>query len=139
MAESLKVVWNESLLTGVRIVDVQHKYLVDIINELAEAIETGKGASAIRDVLNLLKYYAEWHFGREEACMERYHCPVAPVNQQAHHYFLTTLEGFQVEFRQGGDVADLARRMYGELTHWLVSHIQKVDGKLAACAPAETS
>ena len=38
MSESLKVAWSEALSTGDRATDVQHKYLIDIINELAEAI-----------------------------------------------------------------------------------------------------
>lgn len=133
MAESLKLAWDTSLSTGERSVDVQHKYLIDIINELADAIERQQGAVAVKKILNLLKYYAEWHFGREEMCMERHHCPAAAVNKQAHGWFMATFEGFQDEYRTSGGSQELALRMYGELTTWLVAHIKKIDTQLGGC------
>lgn len=137
MSESLKIAWNDSLATGVRLIDVQHKYLIDIINELAEAIETGQTGSSVRKILNLLKYYTEWHFGREELCMEKYHCPAAAANKAAHGVFMETFEGFQNDYRASGDSEDIARRMYDELTLWLVNHIQKIDTQAGPCVHQE--
>lgn len=134
MAESLKLAWDDSLSTGVRAIDVQHKYLIDIINELAEAIEAGVASGSVRKILNLMKYYAEWHFGREELCMERFKCPVAAANKTAHAYFLETFRGFENEYRQSGGSEEIARRMYKTLTEWLVKHIKGIDGNLAGCA-----
>ena len=133
MAESLRIEWDGSLLTGERGIDVQHKYLIDIINELAEAIEQGKSANAVGKILNLCKYYAEWHFGREELCMERHQCPVAAKNKDAHAYFIDTFENFQREYRESGGSEDIALRMYTELTQWLVKHIQGIDTQIAPC------
>lgn len=138
MAESLKIAWDSSLTTGVRAIDVQHRYLIDIINELAEAIESGQGAGAVRRILNLMKYYAEWHFGREELCMERFRCPLASANKSAHAYFLETVTAFEVEYRQSGGSEEIARRMYQTLTDWLVKHIKGVDGTLAGCVHSES-
>ena len=137
MAESLKIVWDDSLLTGSRAIDVQHKFLIDIINDLAEAIEEGKGAAAVGKILNLIRYYSEWHFEREEDCMLRHECPVADANKDAHAYFLETFAGFQAEFRASGGSDEIARRMYTELTQWLVNHIKGVDCHIAACLPGE--
>lgn len=137
MAQALKISWDESLATGVRAIDVQHKFLVDVINELAEAIEGGQAASTVRKILNLLKYYAEWHFGREELCMERYRCPVAEVNKLAHARFMETFGGFQEEYRSAGGSEEIALRMYTELTSWLVHHIQGVDRQVGTCVHDE--
>jgi hemerythrin len=133
MKESLKIVWDGSLATGVKTIDIQHKYLIDIINELAEAIEEGKTGSSIRKILNLLKHYTEWHFGREELCMEKFKCPAAAANKAAHGKFLQTFEGFQEEYRSSGDSEAIALRMYQVLTDWLVSHIQKIDSQAGPC------
>lgn len=133
MSESLKIEWNDSLSTGVRAIDVQHKYLVDLINELAEAIEQGVGAKAVSKILNLLRYYAEWHFEREELCMDRYKCPLASKNKAAHCYFVETFDGFQAEYKASGGSEDIARRMYKELTDWLINHIQGLDSGLGDC------
>lgn len=135
MSESLKVVWNDALLTGHRATDVQHKYLIDIINELAEAIESGKAAQSVKQIINLLRYYTEWHFGREEICMDQWQCPVAAQNKCAHGYFMKTFDDFAKEYANNGGSDDIARRMYKELTDWLVKHIQAIDTNLARCDP----
>ncbi len=139
MNESLKIVWDGSLCTGVRAIDVQHKYLIDIINELAEAIEQGQGTNAVKKILNLLRYYAEWHFEREELCMDHYQCPGAEKNKNAHAYFIKTFQAFQAEYRQSGGSEEIARRMYSELTGWLVNHIKGIDGQMGACVHSEPS
>ena len=136
MSSSLKVVWDGSLNTGVRLVDVQHKYLIDIINELAEAIEQDKAASSIGEILNLLQYYTEWHFEREEKCMNEYQCPVAGANEAAHAQFIETVQQFREEYRASGGTRDIALRMYKVMTNWLVSHIQGVDCELKPCFEA---
>ena len=133
MGESLKIVWDGSLNTGVKLVDVQHKYLIDIINELAEAIEESKATSKVGEILNLLQYYAEWHFEREELCMHRYECPAAAANENAHKKFIETFKAFRAEYRESGGSEDIARRMYTELVDWLVRHIQGIDTKLEPC------
>ena len=133
MGAGLEIAWDESLSTGHRAIDVQHKYLIDIINELAVAIEKGEGAMAVKTILNLLRFYTEWHFEREELCMERYNCPVAETNKRAHGHFLETFSRFESEYRQSGGSEDIAMGMYQELTDWLVRHIKGVDGNLADC------
>ena len=130
---SLKLTWSSALETGDRATDVQHKYLVEIINELAEAIETGKAGQSVRKILNLLRQYTDWHFCREEMCMERRQCPAAAANKEAHKHFMRTFDQFAEEYKLSGGSEDIAMRMYKTLTDWLVLHIQKIDTNLASC------
>lgn len=146
MSNSLKVQWSDALSTGNRATDVQHKYLIEIINELAEALETGKAAQSVNKILNLLQYYTEWHFEREEMCMERFRCPAYAANKDAHGQFISTFLKFKEEFQSSGGSEDIALRMYHTLVAWLVNHIQKIDAQLAPCvhetdlsAPAPTA
>ena len=125
-----KIPWSDSLSTGARAVDIQHKFLIELINHLAEAITEGKGKTTIGKILLEIKYYTEWHFAREELFMDRYKCPAAEVNKRAHAGFIQTFESFQREFKETGGSDELARRAYTELTNWLVNHIMKVDKQL---------
>lgn len=134
MSESLKIAWSDDLCSGDRATDVQHKYLIRVINELAEAIEAGTGAKAIREILNFLKYYTEWHFEREELCMHRKKCPAAEINKRAHQTFIQTFNDFSREYNESGGSEEIARRMYTTLVDWLVNHITKVDAQLERCA-----
>ena len=133
---SLKLQWSDALNTGNRTTDIQHKYLVDIINELAEAIESGKAAQSTKKIINLLQYYTEWHFCREEKCMEQHRCPAAQANKHAHGQFIETFLKFKEEFNASGGSEDIAMRMYKTLTEWLVNHIQGVDAQLGPCVRA---
>lgn len=139
MNGSLKIMWSDSLATGNKAIDIQHKYLVDIINDLAELIESGRSAQKIRNILNLLQHYTEWHFQREELCMERNQCPAASINKSAHAEFIRTFLAFKKEYAENGGQEDFALRMYQELTSWLVHHIQRVDGQITPCTQAAAS
>lgn len=134
---SLKIGWDDALSSGVRSVDVQHRYFIDIVNELAEAIETGQAALRVRKILNLMSYYADWHFGREELCMDRYQCPAAEANRQAHRNFLDAFASFEANYRQSGGSEEIALRMYQVLTDWLVKHILGTDSELKHCIPED--
>lgn len=134
--ESLKVQWSDAIATGHRATDNQHMMLIDIINELAEAIETKQTGLKMREILNFLQYYTEWHFEREELCMERTNCPLGAKNKEAHCIFIDRLKAFQIEFRENPSV-DFAERVYKELVHWLVSHIQGIDTSLKEFAGHE--
>lgn len=130
---SLKIGWSDALSSGVLSVDVQHRYFIDIVNELAEAIESGQAALKVRKILNLMQFYADWHFEREELCMDRYQCPAAQANRQAHRHFLDAFASFEANYRQSGGSEEIALRMYQVLTDWLVNHIKGIDSKLRPC------
>lgn len=133
MQNAQKINWEESLFSGDPRIDLQHKFLVEVINELAEAIELKKGRKALGKIINLLKYYTVWHFEREEKCMDEVKCPVAAVNKQAHSKFISIFEGYQKQFLQQEEVNELAHNMYNTLVDWLVNHIKKVDGQMKTC------
>ncbi len=126
--------WSDRLKTGVSAIDVQHRELVAAVNELGEAIEQGRGASAIQKLMVFMKYYAEWHFGHEESLAQKHRCPMAEVNRQAHLQFLRLFEDLQGRYRQRGTAATidtteeaLALEVHTKLADWLVNHIMKID------------
>jgi hemerythrin len=130
-----KIVWDDSFSTGEPSVDLQHRYLIKTINELAEALDAGKGRDVVSEILVVTQFYAEWHFQREEDCMERYKCPMADANKNAHAVFIEKFKKFRQDFEKGGATDALATRIYTELGDWLVNHILKIDKSLAAVVP----
>lgn len=54
--------WDDSLSTGVPMIDAHHKELIAAVNDLGQAIAHQKGATAIKKLFVFLKFYAEWHF-----------------------------------------------------------------------------
>ena len=131
--ESLRVEWSDAIATGHLATDNQHKLLIDIINELADAIETGQTQAKMSKILNLLQYYTEWHFQREELCMERNKCPMAEKNKAAHCMFIEKVKQFRADYKHNPTV-EFAQKLYHELVDWLVHHIQGIDTSLRAYA-----
>ncbi|MEM4204058.1 MAG: hemerythrin family protein [Candidatus Methanomethylicaceae archaeon] len=123
----------ESLITGVPEIDIQHKELFRAFNEFADILERGQGASALKKLLVFLQYYAEWHFEREEQCAERYHCPIAEVNQKAHKRFLEIFGSLLEQCRESGYSEELARIAYKELAGWLFNHVAQIDRQIGEC------
>ncbi len=126
-------VWSEALATGEPVVDEHHKSLIASINKLLQAITDGKGKDYIEDILADMAEYVNMHFGYEEECMEKYHCPVAAANKNAHDKFVETFDRFWEEFRRTGATADLAQKVQVELGDWLINHIAGVDAGLSTC------
>lgn len=114
-------VWSELFETGVELIDSQHKVLVSLTNQLAEAAVAGDGPQVL-EVLEQLKNYAAYHFAAEEAwSVEAGQPPQALIAHRATH------EGFldQVLRFADGLSADLqqALALHKFLSAWLISHI----------------
>ena len=131
------LIWMDEMTTGVVEIDAQHKYLIDFFNDLGHSIQKNYNPEDISKVLKVMKYYAEWHFHKEEDCMLRYHCPAGERNAKAHTVFMDKLCEYQREFEQSGGSIDLATRIHEELVNWIVNHIMVVDTQLAPCVPAD--
>lgn len=58
--------WNESMCVGVKIIDKEHKHLVDIVNDLSDAIENGSGHTVLSVSLNNVVSFVNFHFKHEE-------------------------------------------------------------------------
>ena len=125
--------WTHALSTGENSLDNQHRYLVDTLNKLGDAINEGHGIEAIARILGVLRFYAGWHFGKEEDCMEVYHCPAAEKNKKAHSVFIEKFDKYHHEFTSSGGSNEMALKIHEEISDWIVNHILIMDGELYPC------
>ena len=128
-----KLIWDDTLTTGDSEIDAQHKFLIEKFNEMGDAIQHGSGMDSISNILGVLRNYADWHFAKEEGCMESYHCPVAGVNKIAHEVFIEKTNKYQKEYELSGGSTKLALHIHTELSDWIMNHILVVDGQLYPC------
>ncbi|MBL8063124.1 MAG: hemerythrin family protein [Anaerolineales bacterium] len=125
--------WTVALSTGDEALDIQHKYLVDTLNKLGDAINEGHGIDSLARILGTLRFYAGWHFGKEENCFEAYHCSAAEKNKKAHAVFVDKFDIYHTEFNRSGGSNELALKIHEEISDWIVNHILVVDGELYPC------
>ncbi|MDP2810309.1 MAG: hemerythrin family protein [Rhodocyclaceae bacterium] len=117
-------VWDQRFVTGIDIVDQQHRRLVDIINRLGEVMLAGDTLSEgrMQIVFKQLSDYAREHFSDEEHLMREAGLDPRHIDahKQHHHQFVEQLASM---WRARGSMRSPAGTLHGFLTAWLAFHI----------------
>ena len=119
--------WNEKLSVNVKEIDLQHKKLVDMINELNDAMRQGKGRDVLGKIINSLIEYAAIHFRTEEKYFVRFGYPDTEKHKQEHAAFVKKVADFKSGFEKGRLSVTLEVMRF--LSDWLRNHIMKSDKK----------
>lgn len=124
------IAWSDSYSVKVKQMDEQHRKLVDMINQLHDAMKVGKGKEVVSDVLNSLITYTKTHFGAEERLMATYSYPGYEEQKSAHAALVKRVEEIAQQFKTGN--APLNQEIMAFLKDWLIKHIQGSDQKYGA-------
>lgn len=124
--------WNDSLTTGVPLMDQQHKTLITTIEEFDALCASGQTHRALDDLLPRLKDYVQHHFHDEEDLMQRLGQDYAGLadHLELHQRFFAQVQDMEGQRLQWGDL-QTAMRMRTYLHDWLVHHIAGTDQSLA--------
>jgi hemerythrin-like metal-binding protein len=114
--------WKPSYSVKVRSCDAEHIKLFALINELHEAMQSGKGSQVIQRVVEELERYTKSHFSAEEALMARAKYPALAAHHIQHQKFIDSV----AKFRKDG-VAGQSINVLTFLNDWLVNHIMHTD------------
>jgi methyl-accepting chemotaxis protein len=117
--------WSDDLSVGVPAMDQHHKKLIDLINQLHEAMKSGKGREGVGIALEELGKYVEYHFSAEEKLMKQHRCSGLPEQQAAHGQLIEKVNALRRDFANGQQ--GLGVEVLNLLKDWLVNHIQKKD------------
>ena len=116
--------WSSTLDTGVDIIDEQHKRIVNYINQLYDAKESGD-TSGVGGVIDELVDYTISHFAFEESLMEQAGYAFLEPHKKVHELFTKKVNQFVTRYKDGEDVLDDVLNM---LQRWLINHIKNEDG-----------
>ncbi|HWI54785.1 MAG TPA: bacteriohemerythrin [Desulfobacteria bacterium] len=119
--------WDEKYSVGVKEIDAQHQKLIDLVNQLHEAMKQGKGKDIMSQVLQTLINYTATHFGTEEKYMTAFNYPQFSLHKMEHEKFVKKVLDFQKDYNSGK--LALTIDIMNFLKDWLVSHIQGTDKK----------
>lgn len=119
--------WQDDYAVGVGLIDAEHRYLFDLVNDYhAKSSQGGELASIdTAQVLNKLVDYTQSHFLHEEALMRLHAYPGLAQHQMAHDHLVTTL--FELHTRFSSDPVALAAEIQPFLSQWLRQHIMRED------------
>lgn len=117
------LIWTPDLDTGIEMIDEQHKQLVEYINQVYEANQSGDREQVGETILQLIEYTVK-HFTEEEALMEAAGYPLLKPHKMVHQRFVDKVAQMHDRHQSGIDTAD---ELLGMLQTWLFSHIQHND------------
>ena len=119
--------WSEDFSVKVREIDDQHKYLVDRINELHQAMLDQKAREIQKAVIDAMVDYAVAHFEAEERYMRRVKFPGYPEHKKEHELFTAKAIELQERVNKSGFILSLEVLTF--LKTWLQDHILGTDKK----------
>ena len=119
------ITWNETLSVNVQEIDSQHKHLVELINQLHDAMSQGRGREVMGKVLEGLIDYTRTHFATEERLIAAHAYPGLPRQKAEHDALTKKVLDLQSQFLAGQGVLTLEVMKF--LKDWLSNHILEVD------------
>ena len=123
--------WDDSLSVNVAAIDLQHKKLVKMINELDDAMRVGKSKGILGSIVSGLIGYVGIHFSTEEKYFAKFNYPETDQHTQEHKAFSAKVDDFAKKFQTGQ--LGLSIDVMTFLSDWLGKHIKGTDKKYSAC------
>lgn len=124
--------FTDEYLTGIELVDAEHKELfriVDKANQLVKNFDSLSGYDSIMQILNELKEYTKEHFADEEEYMEGIQYEGLSAQKRAHEAFVDKLENIsldQIDANPQENLQELLEFLLG----WLINHILYTDKRI---------
>jgi len=122
--------WDDKYKTNHLTIDTEHKKLVDLINQLADAMQAGKGRDICGKVLNELVSYTKTHFANEERLMAAHGYAKTAEHKAEHAKFVKEVGDFKAKFDSGA--LTVTAQLLNFLRDWLIKHILESDKALVA-------
>lgn len=124
--------FTEEYVTGIAIVDAEHKELFRISDKVYQMAKQGVSENDYEEIVSILgelKNYAQEHFADEEAYMEKVGYEGLEVQRRAHRAFIAEVEEISLE-----DIKHNTQDYFQSLTEfligWLINHILYMDKKI---------
>ncbi len=128
----MKIVFDDSLITGNEMIDTQHKELIDRTNQFLIKVENGASRAEAIQVLDYLAEYVEFHFGEEERFQEEIEYPGIAEHKQKHEELRQTVKDLtNMLDEEDGPSEAFVKQVESKVVDWLVRHIQSFDRSVA--------
>lgn len=124
--------WNENLETGVKLIDDQHKSIIDKMNRIFLAGQQGQAKGEIIPTLTFLKNYVIEHFNDEEKLQIESKYPMFQQHKLSHIKFISDVDKLLSEFQNEGITLNIIMKTNQTISDLFVNHISSEDKQFAA-------
>jgi hemerythrin len=122
--------WSDDLITGVRIVDVQHRQLFARADRMIATDPHDCPENECREMIEFLRQYVKHHFSTEESLITTHAYPNMDLHQRQNRWFEEQFTKIEREGKEKGADAHSHVQVSYFLIDWFKNHIQVVDRKL---------
>ncbi len=109
--------------------DQEHEKLAELINDLYESKKTNEEKKIVGKMIDALLDYADKHFKREEALMQKIGYPEYKQHKTQHEVIVQKVLDLKKVYSSG--VTDAAFSISLLLNEWLMGHLHDEDKKIA--------
>ncbi len=127
----MALLWKDELLTGVAVIDEQHKELFARIENLLDACNQGKGKAEVANTVDFLAEYIKIHFRDEEEIQRNSGYPEYEAHKAMHDQWVREVAELREQLATDGPTVRLVLKVNRTVVDWLTQHILKVDKRLA--------
>lgn len=129
MSASKFLEWSDELSVGIFEIDAQHQILVDLLNEIHEAIREGRTVEATKGIVNRLDEYTRVHFAVEECLMRILNYPEYERHKEEHDKLIVQLTDLHGKLEKGKGAIGFELAFF--LKGWVTQHILEGDKRYA--------
>lgn len=123
--------WLSDYETSIPKIDMQHQKLVQLINDLFDAMNAGKSKEALGGILDELIKYTKYHFSYEEEMMKQCNYKESINHNIEHINFANKIMEFNKQFHENN--SRITVQLMNFLKDWLINHIMITDKKYVEC------
>ena len=127
-----RLVWDKKFELGNSLVDMQHKSLCDMVNNLIRRCEQEHSPESIRETLEYLEDYTVHHFSSEEALQLEIGFPGYEKHKQLHDEFKAVIDALSHNFAVNGSTDELTDKICKDVIGWLTDHMQNADSRIVS-------
>jgi hemerythrin len=135
----MPIQWRDKMSVGSKVLDEDHKRLIDILNTFEQMTRNGADFSALDQIFQELADYTKEHFAREERILENIGYPLRKTHQDQHRamvaWLLRAYKTYKAR-RQASEASGITsdhvsyEELLTILNTWLLKHILQEDMKL---------
>ena len=122
--------WNDKFSVNVETMDKQHKFFLDLLNNLDDQIRLKNDDEIVKTAVGKLFNYAAFHFRDEENILYMCGFPGIKEQRQEHGFFMKQVKEMEESIQNGSRVQ--LGSVVSFLKDWFVNHIMSEDKKYAA-------
>lgn len=122
--------WKKSYELNIPELDMQHRRLVGLVNELSDAMMIRAGQRTVPHILDELTDYIQLHFTSEESLMQEVNYPELESHRQQHLKFTQQVLDFKEQYYCEHEID--TRELLNFLCDWFKGHILESDKAIGA-------